>query len=186
MDYQSYKQYFTTSLEVVNESEVEQLIQLIIDKYKVGKTLYVIGNGGSAATASHFAQDLSKGTRKDVGTIRRIRALSLADSVPFITALANDDGYETVFEQQLRTFAVKKDVLIAISGSGNSPNILKAINWANENNIHTVGITGFNGGKLKQICKQSLHVELNDMCTVESIHSFIMHYIALRLMEETD
>jgi len=105
--------------------------------------------------------------------------LSLTDNLPFVTALGNDDGYDTIFEQQLRTFAKPGDVLVCISGSGNSPNIIKAVNWANENGIISVGITGFDGGKLMKICKQSLHVPLNDMCTSESIHSIIFHYIVL-------
>ena len=146
--------------------------------------VFVIGNGGSAANASHFAQDLAKGTRLSLDQEKRIKALSLTDNLPFVSALGNDDGYETIFEQQLRTFATPADLLIAISGSGNSPNIIKAVEWANENELVTVGITGFNGGKLRQINKHSVHVPLDDMCTAESIHSIIFHYIVLELKEK--
>ena len=183
MNYKEYETYFFESIKAVDEMEVELFVQLLFEKYQEGRTLFVIGNGGSAATASHFAQDLAKGTRKNVDTDKRMRALSLADNIPFITALGNDDGYDTIFEQQLRTFAEREDVLIAISGSGNSPNILKAVNWANLNQVHSIGVTGFGGGSLKKICKQSLHVKLDDMCTVESIHSFLFHYIAIKLRE---
>ncbi|NQU31884.1 MAG: SIS domain-containing protein [Bacteroidetes bacterium] len=183
LNFKEYKNYFIKSLALVNEEEVSNLIKVIINKYEERKTIFVIGNGGSAANASHFAQDLAKGTRKNINIKKRIRALSLTDNVAFITALGNDDGYDTIFEQQLRTFANNGDILIAISGSGNSPNIIKAVEWANENKIFTVGITGYNGGRLKQICKQSVHIELNDMATVESIHSYALHYIIISLMK---
>jgi len=96
MNYREYKKYFIESLSLINENEVIAFIQLILQKYKEEKNIFVIGNGGSAANASHFAQDLAKGTRKSVNTEKRIRALSLTDNVSFITALGNDDGYESV------------------------------------------------------------------------------------------
>ena len=183
MNYKKYKNYFIDSLSLVNEDEIEQLIQLILTKYDEDKNIFIIGNGGSASNASHFAQDLAKGVRKDVNTNKRIRAISLVDNVAFITALGNDDGYNTIFEQQLRTYANNGDVLIAISGSGNSPNIIKAADWANNNDVLTVGITGYDGGVLKQKCKRSIHVALKDMPTIESIHVFILHYVIIRLIE---
>jgi D-sedoheptulose 7-phosphate isomerase len=183
MDYKSYKAYFIDSLNLIDENEVESLIQLIFSQYEKQNNIFVIGNGGSAANASHFAQDMAKGTRKNIDAEKRIKALSLTDNVPFITALGNDDGYDTIYEQQLRTFANKQDVLISISGSGNSPNIIKAVEWANENDILTVGITGYDGGKLKQLSKQNLHIELHDMATVESSHSYILHYIIIQLVD---
>jgi D-sedoheptulose 7-phosphate isomerase len=145
--------------------------------------VFVIGNGGSAANASHLAQDLAKGTRSNLEQETRIKALSLTDNLPFVTALGNDDGYDTIFEQQLRTFASSGDILVCISGSGNSPNIIKAVEWANKNGLETVGITGFNGGKLKTLNKHSVHVPLNDMCTAESVHSIIFHYVIIKLQE---
>jgi D-sedoheptulose 7-phosphate isomerase len=145
--------------------------------------VFVMGNGGSAANASHFAQDLAKGTRLNLEQEKRIRALSLTDNLPFVTALGNDDGYHTIFEQQLRTFAKPGDILIAISGSGNSPNIIHAIEWANKNGLVTIGVTGFEGGKLRTINKYSVHVPLNDMCTSESVHSIIFHYVIIQLQK---
>jgi len=183
LNYNEYKQYFINKLELVDEEQVNKLIDIILNAFENDNKIFVIGNGGSAANASHFAQDMAKGTREGVETKKRIKAISLTDNVPFITALGNDDGYETIFEQQLRTFAGKGDVLIAISGSGNSPNIIKAVEWANENDLITVGITGYDGGKLKQINKFSVHTELNDMATVESIHSYILHYVIIKLRE---
>jgi len=184
LNYNEYKQYFINKLELVDEEQVNKLIDIILNAFENDNKIFVIGNGGSAANASHFAQDMAKGTRESAETKKRIKATSLTDNVPFITALGNDDGYETIFEQQLRTFAGKGDVLIAISGSGNSPNIIKAVEWANENDLITVGITGYDGGKLKRINKFSVHTELSDMATVESIHSYILHYVIIKLREK--
>lgn len=184
MNFNDYSKYLVETLDKVDQYELDNFINLILKAYHEEKMIFVIGNGGSAANASHFAQDLAKGTRKSVETKKRIKALSLTDNTAFITALGNDDGYETVFEQQLRTYAQPGDYLIAISGSGNSPNILKAIQWANANGVVTVGITGFEGGKLKQIANHSVNVPLNDMCTSESVHSMILHYLILNLQSK--
>jgi D-sedoheptulose 7-phosphate isomerase len=178
-----YLSELSSILDKTNEEQVEIFIDLLNKAYHDDKMIFVIGNGGSAATASHFAQDLAKGTRNNINQGKRFRALSLTDNVSFITALANDDGYDIIYEQQLRTFARPGDLLIAISGSGNSPNIIKAVNWANSNDLITIGVTGFDGGKLKNICKYSVHVPLNDMFITESIHSIIFHYIITRLIK---
>lgn len=184
MNFSEYCNYMNSAMEKVSQNEIDKLIELILSAYEDERMIFVIGNGGSAANASHFAQDLAKGTRKNLEQVKRIKALSLTDNLPYITALGNDDGYETIFEQQLRTFAKPEDILIAISGSGNSPNILNAIEWANKNGLITLGITGFNGGKLKSINKYSLHVPLDDMCTTEGIHSTIMHYVIVELQKK--
>lgn len=181
MTFSEYCLYLNQTLDKINQSEINKLIQLIFDAYENERMIFIIGNGGSAANASHFAQDLAKGTRININQKKRIKALSLTDNISFITAMSNDDGYETIFEQQLRTFAKPKDILIAISGSGNSLNVIKAIEWANKNDLLTVGITGFDGGKLKQIANYSVNVPLNDMCTSEGVHSIIMHYVVLEL-----
>jgi D-sedoheptulose 7-phosphate isomerase len=183
MNYPSYLAYVTQALQSVQPQEVQNTIDLLWRAYQKGRRVFVIGNGGSAATASHLAQDLAKGTRRTLSQKKRIRALALTDSVPFLTAYGNDDGYEVVFEQQLRNHAQRGDVLIAISGSGNSPNILKAIAWAKRNGLATLGITGFDGGKLRRLAQHKLHVPLNDMCTAESVHSVLLHYIVLALVE---
>lgn len=183
MTFAGYRKYLWDTLVKIDESQVENLFNILIEVYKNDKTVFVIGNGGSAANASHFAQDLAKGTRLDIDQKKRIKALSLTDNLPFFSALANDDGYDSVFEQQLMTFAQSSDLLFAISGSGNSKNVIQAVEWANDNGLETVGVTGFDGGRLRQINKYSLHVPLNDMCSVESIHSIIFHYIVLELQE---
>src|SRR5258706_11360376 len=181
MDFNSYKKLINTTLESSDNAEIDKFIEMLVDAYKNDKFVFVIGNGGSAANASHLAQDLAKGTRKSKDQPRRLKALSLTDNLPFITAQGNDEGYDSIFEQQLRTFAKPGDYVVAISGSGNSPNIINAIEWANNNGLVTVGITGFDGGKLKKISHHSVNVVLNDMCTSESIHTIIFHYVILEL-----
>jgi D-sedoheptulose 7-phosphate isomerase len=183
MDFNSYKKTVHSTLDSLNLEEIEKFLDLLVDTYKKGKFIFVIGNGGSAANASHFAQDLAKGTKINPEQQRRLKAFSLTDNLPFITAQGNDEGYESIFEQQLRTFASPGDMLISISGSGNSPNIIKAVEWANKNGMTTVGITGFDGGKLKKLSHHSVNVVLNDMCTSESIHSIIFHYVILELRD---
>ena len=184
MNFSEYLTYTQRAMESVDQSQITQFVHTLFDAYQRRATVFVIGNGGSAANASHFAQDLAKGTCPDLTGDRRIRAMSLTDNVAFISALGNDEGYEQIFVQQLRTFCQPGDLLVAISGSGNSPNILRAIEYANQNGITTVGVTGFGGGKLMEMVHQSVHVPLNDMCTAESIHSVIFHYVILQLQEK--
>ena len=183
MNYANYLDYVARTLRSVKAQEVQDTIELLLRAYRTGRTVFVIGNGGSAATASHLAQDLAKGTRRTLTQKRRIRAMALTDSTPCLTAYGNDDGYEFVFEQQLRNHARRGDTLIAISGSGNSPNILCAVKWAKQNGLTTLGITGFGGGRLRRMVQHRLHVPLHDMCTAESIHSILLHYIVLALVE---
>jgi D-sedoheptulose 7-phosphate isomerase len=186
MSFDKYLSYVTKSLEDIKEEEIYSVISHIFTAYEKQQMIYVIGNGGSAANASHFAQDLAKGTKTSDDASKRIRALSLTDNLAFISAQGNDEGFESIFEQQLKTFASEGELLIAISGSGNSPNIIKAVKWGNENGLITIGITGFNGGLLHKINKLSLHVPLDDMCTVEGIHSIILHYIVIELKKKME
>jgi len=183
MDFKNYINDLKKVIDSLDAKEVENFLNLLEDAYKNEKFVFVIGNGGSAANASHFAQDLAKGTRIKPDQPKRLKALSLTDNTPFITAQGNDDGYESIFEQQLRTFANKGDYVVAISGSGNSPNIIKAIEWADKNGLVTIGVTGFDGGKLKKIAHHTVNVVLNDMCTAESVHSIVFHYVILELRE---
>ncbi len=184
MDFNNYKKLIIEVMDSLDNKEINNLIDLLVDAYKNDKFVFVIGNGGSAANASHIAQDLAKGTRKNPEQKRRLKALSLTDNTPFLTAQGNDEGYDSIFEQQLRTFATKGDYVIAISGSGNSPNIINAIEWANNNGLISIGVTGYDGGKLIKMAHHKMHVPLNEMCTAESIHSIIFHYVILELREK--
>jgi D-sedoheptulose 7-phosphate isomerase len=156
---------------------VTRLVEKLHEAYELKKRVFLFGNGGSAACASHFAEDLAKGILKDMNGQKRLRVLSLTDSVPFISALGNDCGYETVFREQLATNAEAGDIAIGISGSGNSPNVLKAIEWARQNKLYTVGITGFSGGKLKGMVDLSIHFEIPDMEIAENAHLIALHLV---------
>jgi D-sedoheptulose 7-phosphate isomerase len=143
----------------------------------------VIGNGGSAANASHFAQDLSKGIFFEKPVAKTMKAISLTDNIAHITAIANDTGYQNIFSAQINTFANTGDVLVCISGSGNSANIVEAVKAAKQKNMFVIGVTGFDGGQLYTISDFVVHLPLHEMCTVESIHSIIFHLIVLELRE---
>jgi D-sedoheptulose 7-phosphate isomerase len=147
-----------------------------------GRTVFTCGNGGSAANASHLAQDLSKGTR-DPNRIEILRTICLNDSVPSLTAWANDDGYEWAFSQQLVALGRPNDILIAISGSGNSPNVLNAIKAAHAKQMRTWGLTGFDGGKLINTAHCCVHVPCHHMGQVEDAHSQVIHWLVDALKE---
>ena len=171
-------------LERLDPHPIEELVTELYRAYENDQMVFTLGNGGSAATASHFAQDLSKGVFKDCVHEKRLRALSLTDNVSLISAVANDDGYEHVFEAQLRILGRPGDVVIAISGSGNSMNVIRAAEYARSKSMCIVGVTGYDGGKLRSISDISVHVNLNEMCTVESIHSVMCHLVVNILREK--
>lgn len=162
---------------------IGQLVERLHDAYSTGKRVFIFGNGGSAACASHFAEDLAKGIHDSLETTRRLRVLSLADSVPFISALGNDCGYETVFREQLATLAESGDVAIAISGSGNSPNVLRALEWARDSGVFTVGISGFDGGQMRRMVDLSIHYEVPSMEIAENAHLIVLHLVVSSLRE---
>jgi D-sedoheptulose 7-phosphate isomerase len=165
----------------VDAAEIKRLADLMYDCYERGRFIFVCGNGGSGSNASHFCEDIGKGTlrREDFDNDRkkRCRILSLTDNTPYILAWGNDEGFERVFVEQLKNLASPGDLLIAISGSGNSPNILRAVEWANRHGLTTFGCTGFSGGKLRTLAKHNFHVPLDDMGIVESIHLTAFHWI---------
>ncbi len=165
----------------LDRAAIERFSKALYDAWREERFIFVIGNGGSAATASHFCEDLNKnilcpGDMHDDGK-KRIRVLSLTDNVSWITALSNDLSYEEIFVQQLRHYASPGDLLVAISGSGNSPNIIKAVEWANQRGLKTYGLSGYNGGRLKQLQHDGIHVALDDMGMTESLHGCLMHWI---------
>ncbi len=161
----------------VDLSQVKQLADSIYRCYNEGKFVFIIGNGGSGSNSSHFCEDLAKGLVKDFDTQKRLKVLSLTDNTPAILAWGNDTSYDRIFVEQLKNYASPGDLLIAISGSGNSPNILRAVTWANEHGLETFGITGFSGGKLQGLNQRNLHVPCNDMGIVESVHLVVFHYV---------
>jgi D-sedoheptulose 7-phosphate isomerase len=149
-----------------------------------GGQIFICGNGGSAATASHFANDLGKGA--SYGRTTRFKVMALTDSVPWMTALANDVSYAEVFAEQLANFARKGDLLIAISGSGNSANVLRAVETARQFGVQTAGLTGFGGGKLAPLVDYPLVVDSHHMGRVEDVHMIIVHLICYYFMEQVE
>jgi D-sedoheptulose 7-phosphate isomerase len=165
----------------VDPRELQALADAVHDAYRRRRMVFVIGNGGSGSNASHFCEDAGKCTLRredyDNDAKPRLRILSLTDNTPYILAWANDEGFERVFVEQLKNLASPGDLLIAISGSGNSPNILRAVEWANKNDLKTFGCTGYSGGKLRGLAQQGLHVPLHDMGVVETIHLAAFHWV---------
>lgn len=177
---QQFEKHIERTREIVERTDyaaVQRLVEKLFEAYREGRRVFLYGNGGSAATASHIAEDLAKSTVADLTVEKRLRVMSLADATPFITALANDCGYETVFREQLITFAAAGDISIALSGSGNSPNVVNATKWASENDLFTVGLTGFNGGKLKGMVDLSIHFPILDMEVAENAHMIVGHLL---------
>ena len=154
---------------------IDRVADVLWRAYVEDRTVYVFGNGGSAALASHCACDLGKGTV--VNGNRRFRVLALTDNVPLMTAWSNDASYEDVFAEQLATFVDKDDIVLAISGSGNSPNVLKALNVAKDAGAFTIGLTGFQGGRMKPLCDLCVIVPSESMQIIEDLHVCVNHAI---------
>jgi D-sedoheptulose 7-phosphate isomerase len=161
-------------------ADVERVIEVVRRAWATGRRVFVFGNGGSAATASHLAVDLAKGLVD--GVRPRLRAIALTDSVPLLTAYGNDTGYDRVFAEQLANLVEPGDVAIAISGSGNSPNVLAAVQLARERGATTVGLSGFRGGRLREMVDHAVVVPSDNMQQIEDAHLVIAHalFVALR------
>ena len=177
----AYLAYLKSVLERIDTAEVGRFIETLLKARERGSTIFFIGNGGSAATASHFANDISIGTN---AYDKPFRALSLTDNVPLITAIGNDFGYDEIFVRQLRILGKRGDILVGISASGNSPNLLKAFNYANAAGITTVAITAFDGGKMKALAAQGIHVATGpkEYGPAEDAHMVLDHLIGAYLM----
>lgn len=163
---------------------IEKTISVIHQARLDSKLVFVMGNGGSAATASHFACDLGKNTRRE--GCSNFKVISLTDNLAFISALANDEGYENIFSGQLDGLVGKGDVVIGISASGNSRNVLNAIELANDRGATTIGFTGFTGGKLGSLVDINVHVNSNCIEQVEDIHLMLEHMICKILREKVE
>ncbi len=175
-----YLEGVQTLLAAVPEAEVENVIDLLWDNYQNGRRVVFCGNGGSAATASHLPADFQKNMFLDGG--RPWECLSVVDSVPLLTAWGNDTNYHNVFAGQVRTWLRPNDLLVAISGSGNSPNILAAVEAAHECGAVSIGICGYGGGELAETAHHRIVVHSRNMQMVEDVHMVLGHalYSALR------
>ena len=178
---EAYLERLNDELRRVDPEALRDWSDQILRVWQQGRFMFVIGNGGSALTASHICEDLAKGTVPDhelrEDGKRRLKVLSLTDNVGWMLAVANDLDFDEIFLQQLRNLAGAGDLLLAISGSGNSPNVVKAVEWANDHGMITFGLTGFDGGVVKQLQQRGLHVNVDDMGMIESIHLCLFHWI---------
>ena len=184
MDY--VKPYFTTlqaTLDRLATDPIDAVIRTLHEARQNGRKVFIMGNGGSASTASHFVCDLAKNTRHPDWPDYRV--IGLTDNMALVTAFANDEGYENVFAQQLAMLVEADDVVIAISASGNSPNVLRAIELANSRSALTIGFTGFNAGKLGPLADLHVHVPSDCIEQVEDIHLILEHLITKALRELT-
>lgn len=168
-------------LERVSCQDVIRLQDTLFEAWRAGSTIFIAGNGGSAATASHFANDLNKGA--NVADQPRFRAMALSDNIPLITAWANDTSYDRIFLEQMANFLRPGDVFIAISASGNSPNIIAAVQWAHEAGAIAIGITGGTGGRLRALVDHCLVVPSTRMEQIEDVHLIVAHALCTGLRE---
>lgn len=176
--------YIDNNIKLLEALDAKVIADIIAEFGKArdnGKRIYAIGNGGSASTASHFVVDMGKGA--SIGREKRFKTIPLTDNMEWITALGNDIGYEDVFVEQLKNFAEAGDVLLAISGSGNSENVLRAVKYANEVGCVTIGFTGFEGGKLNGLVDHRIVVPSEHMGRIEDIHVILQHVICYYYME---
>jgi len=162
-------------LSAFNKEQFDKLTRLILEAYDLNRCIFIMGNGGSGATASHFACDINKGCCMDVE--KKFKVICLNDNIPTLLAYANDLSYDRIFVEPMKNFFSKGDVVIGISASGNSENVINAIAFANENGGKTVGLCGFSGGRLAQMAHVPFVVRVDDMQKVEDVHVIVIHMI---------
>jgi len=176
-----YRAELLKAIDTLDLSKVSRAIEILAEAREQGRCIFTCGNGGSASTASHFATDMVKGASYQ--REKRFRIMSLVDSIPTLTAYSNDVAYECVFAQQLENFAQAGDVLMAFSGSGNSPNVLRAVEYANSIGCHTIALTGREGGRLGPMAQLNIQVSHPHMGRIEDGHFIVMHMIGYYFMD---
>lgn len=171
---------------LAQDKKLVEVIKMIDTAYQKGSQIFIFGNGGSAASASHIAVDLNKGTRGHTGSVKAkpFRVICLNDCVPTMTAWANDTSYDDIFAEQVKNLAQKGDLVIGISASGNSANIVKALSAAKKNGAKTIALVGFSGGKAKTIADKYLHVDSSEYGPVEDIHMVFGHFLTAYYMKK--
>ncbi|VVB82618.1 Phosphoheptose isomerase [uncultured archaeon] len=183
MEWDDYKKDVKKALDMFDFDK--QILEVLENSVKKNQKIFIAGNGGSASTANHYSVDFSKGTVKDLeNNPNRMKAISLSSNMAYITAIANDLEYKEIFKQQLTNLASKKDIGIFISASGNSPNIVTAAEYAKKLEMIVIGITGFEGGKLKKIADYSAHINFPSYEISEDIHSIFGHFLTIYLKEK--
>lgn len=170
---ENYFERLSNTINALDTEEITAAVEMIKEAYEREANIYVFGNGGSAATASHFVCDFNKGISETHD--KKFNLICLSDNTPIVTAIANDISYDDVFYFQLKNKLKKDDLIIAISGSGNSKNVIKAVEYAREIGTKVVGITGYSGGKLRELADYHMHVAIDDMQITEDIHMSFDH-----------
>lgn len=173
----NYFEKLKKTIDELDKNEIIKFVDVLNKARENGRNIFIMGNGGSASTASHFCCDFNKGASYGVDDKKRFKFICLNDNIATMMAYSNDVSYESVFVEQLKNFLQSEDVVIGISGSGNSKNVLKAIEYANENGAVTVGLTGYSGGRLKELAKYSVNANVEDMQVSEDIHMILCHMI---------
>jgi len=172
-DIQAYYEKEEKIIKSFNVDELNEAMNALLEAYNKEATIYVFGNGGSSATASHMMVDFNKGACSEVE--KRFHFVCLNDNIPTLMAIGNDIGFENVFYYQLENKLTKNDVILAISGSGNSHNIIKAVEYAKQQGVKIIGMTGYDGGKLDKLSDYHLHAPIDDMQITEDIHMSFDH-----------
>ena len=176
-----YLQRVQETLPKLDMGRIGVLLDLLVQTYEAGGTIYIFGNAGSGATASHVCGDFIKGI--SYGLTKRFKMMCLNDNLTAVMAIANDSSYDDIFVEQLINFLGKNDLVIGISGSGNSKNVVKALAYANEHGTKTVAFCGYTGGKIKDMATVAIHVPVMDMEISESVHMMIFHSVKQALMK---
>ncbi len=169
-------------LDIFPHDRFNEIVKTLMSAYDGDKQIFIMGNGGSGSTASHFACDINKGSCFDLK--KKFKVICLNDNMPTILAYANDLSYEKIFLEQLKNFLQEGDVVIGISGSGNSENVLQAVSYAKENGARTIGLSGFDGGRLARISDVPLVAAIDDMQKVEDIHIIVVHMLMQQFCNE--
>ena len=173
----SYINRLKNALDHLDRKEIEQFALLLGRARDNGSNIFIMGNGGSATTASHFCCDFNKVASYGYDHKKRFKFICLSDNIATVMSYSNDVCYEDIFVEQLKNFVQPQDIVIGISSSGNSENVLRAIKYANENNITTIALTGCDGGKLKQLAKHSVNANIDDKQIAEDIHLVLCHML---------
>lgn len=168
-----YFERLKNTIDLISKEDLNQLMNILVKAKEDGKTIFVMGNGGSATTASHYCCDFNKGI--SFGQDKMFKFICLNDNIPTMMAYANDISYDEIFIGPLKNFLKEGDLVIGISGSGNSNNVVKALEYANNISAFTIGLTGYNGGKVKQICQHNVHIPVDDMQITEDLHLVLDH-----------
>lgn len=177
--YQEVEDYLGKLKEVydtLDRGQINAVMNALMDAYEQGKTIFIFGNGGSSATASHYVCDFNKGV--SISLTKKFKFICLNDNVPSIMAIANDCGFDKIFKMQLENHMEDGDYVFAISGSGNSKNVIEAVEYAKARNAKVISLTGYSGGKLKPLSDYPIHVNVNNMQLAEDVHMMVCHLIA--------